>query len=654
MRYRPEIDGLRSIAVVPVILFHAGLSAFSGGYVGVDIFFVISGYLITHIITEDLQKEHFSILEFYERRARRILPALFLVVGICIPFGWIWMLPLQFKDFSQSIVATVLFSSNFHFWLEENYFDTGAGEKPLLHTWSLAVEEQYYVLFPFVLALLWRFKRQQITWLIFGAAIASLVACEWGWRNVPTANFYLALFRAWELLAGSLCALVILRGQHRASNLLSLLGLSMTLIPVFLFDVRTPFPSLYALVPVLGTVLIILYGTTDTWTARFLSAPLLVGIGLISYSAYLWHQPLFAFARMRSIFEPSPWIILLLALASFVLAYLSWRFVEKPFRKGPDSCITSRKAVFATSAFVGAVLLGIGAYGHLLNGKNANNAFHELRPRDVGPCFFRELPSSQSLVHCREWLGRRDFFVLIGDSHAQAISKSLREILHKNGKGLISMTQDGCLPVPRTLREGRSKKDSCLLFADHVFELAASLKPETVIVATRWALHIEGTRYVNSQGFVEEGTSARTFVAGDTSSWDVAQANLIKHIRDEFIRIGQTTPLVLVTEIPEVAWPVPKVAMLGGLNLLEYPYTFYAERNYRVIQLFESILAEGEKNLTIFDAAKVFCPPAIRRLCLQHKDRALLYFDDDHPSSFGSSLLSEALIESVVHHRLAH
>ncbi len=368
MIYRREIDGLRAVAVVPVILFHAGLTVFSGGYVGVDVFFVISGYLITSILISELEQGNFSIARFYERRARRILPALFFVMACCIPFAWMWMLPSELKDFSQSIVAVVFFASNILFWREEGYFAPAAELKPLLHTWSLAVEEQYYLLFPVFLLLAWRFGRNRVFWSICVIAAVSLAASEWGWRNKPSANFYLAPTRAWELLIGSMCAFWLSGREQRTNDWLSLTGLAMIVFAIFYYDDKTPFPSVYALVPVLGTALIIVFGGTGTWTARLLSTRAFVGIGLISYSAYLWHQPLFAFARIRSINDSEQTLMLALAALSLVLAYFSWRYVEKPFRKGQASVLPTRRAVFAASGVIVALFILGGLIGHFGNG----------------------------------------------------------------------------------------------------------------------------------------------------------------------------------------------------------------------------------------------------------------------------------------------
>lgn len=302
MRYRPEIDGLRAISVLPVIMFHAGFTLFSGGFVGVDIFFVISGFLITSIIASEINENKFTFVGFYERRARRILPALFFVIACCCPFVWLWMLPVQAKDFSASVISVVFFASNIFFWMKDGYFSEASELKPLLHTWSLAVEEQYYLLFPPFLLLLWRYGRNRLFLIILTLALGSLLLTELGWRFKPSVNFFLAPTRAWELLAGSLCALIAFGKQPLRSNFLSSFGLGLIVFSILNYDNSTPFPSFYALAPVTGACLILLFGNTGTAVAWLLSRQVLVAVGLISYSAYLWHQPVFALARIRSIF----------------------------------------------------------------------------------------------------------------------------------------------------------------------------------------------------------------------------------------------------------------------------------------------------------------------------------------------------------------
>ncbi len=436
MRHRQEIDGLRAVAVVPVILFHAGFSIFSGGFIGVDIFFVISGYLITSIILAECNDGRFSVVRFYERRARRILPALAVVILACIPFAWMWMLPEQLKDFASSAVAVALFSSNILFWRQSGYFNPLAEQKPLLHTWSLAVEEQYYMLFPLFILLMWRFGRRPLFSAIVLIAGVSLLLSEIGIRTVPTATFYLAPTRAWELLVGSLCALAQFQRPQRTNNVLGLAGLGLIVYAIFCFDASTPFPSLYALVPVIGAALIILFAPQGTWVARLLSMRGFVGIGLISYSAYLWHQPLFAFARIHSLRQPSVLLMATLCALSLVLAYLSWRFVEQPFRRREGRLLAGAPKVLTAAAIATGLMIAAGIGGYLARGfpkrMPATVLALSSADRDINPlsesCHYSEFLHRVSVPDlparlCITGNAEKPITVaILGDSHASAIA----------------------------------------------------------------------------------------------------------------------------------------------------------------------------------------------------------------------------------------
>jgi peptidoglycan/LPS O-acetylase OafA/YrhL len=390
MKYRSEIDGLRAIAIIPVVLFHAGIAGFSGGFVGVDVFFVLSGYLITGILIREAEGGTFSILNFYERRARRILPALFAVMLVCIPFARSWMEIIDFRNFGESLTAVSLFASNFLFWLESDYFGGDAEQKPLLHTWSLAVEEQYYIVFPVLLILIWRYRRGALPWVLAALTLISLGIAEWSWRNAPMANFYLFPSRAWEILAGSLCAWAQWRGGVRRHGGLAWLGLAMILAAIFFFDENTPFPSLLALLPVLGTALIVRYGTGGAGPARLLSTRAMVGIGLISYSTYLVHQPLLAFTRIISLAQPSIWLMAGMAALSFPLGWLSWRFVERPFRRrGPGAIWPGRR--FLAASTVGLVCFA--AFGVAVH----------LKPRAISPLIITDTLIDKEEARSATW-----------------------------------------------------------------------------------------------------------------------------------------------------------------------------------------------------------------------------------------------------------
>lgn len=345
---------MRALAVIPVILFHAGFEWFRGGYVGVDVFFVISGYLITSIILEELEAGKFTLAGFYERRARRILPALFFIMLICLPLAWIWMLPFELESFGASLAAVAVFASNILFWLKTDYFAATSEQIPLLHTWSLAVEEQYYLLFPLFMLLVWNHGKRWLTGLLVFVAVVSLAWSEWLWRHSIDANFYLIPGRAWELMLGALTALYVRHNpfpQGWLAQLAGVIGLGLLAYAVLVFDEGIPFPSLYALVPTIGAVLLILFATDQTVIGKLLSCRVLVGIGLISYSAYLWHQPLFVFARMLALDEPNRWLMGGLSVLALLLAWFSWRFVEKPWRNRNRF---TRRQVFS-AAIIGSI-----------------------------------------------------------------------------------------------------------------------------------------------------------------------------------------------------------------------------------------------------------------------------------------------------------
>ena len=364
--YRSEIDGLRAVAVVPVILFHAGFHLFNGGFVGVDVFFVISGYLITSLLIADLDNKRFSIWNFYERRARRLLPALFFVMMACIPLAWELMLPDPLENFGQSLVATTLFSNNVLLSLTEaDYWEVKAIYKPLLHTWSLGVEEQFYLLFPVFLVITWRFGKKNVFATVIFLTLVSLCLSVWSAQTYTTLNFYMLPTRAWELLTGSLAAFYIGKYNVQKNDIVALIGLAAIIFSVFAYDETLPFPSAYTLVPVTGAVLIIIFAETQTRVAKFLSSKILVGIGLISYSAYLWHQPIIAFVRIYSNEKITVYQSIAVIFFTLLLSLITWRFIEKPFR---NSKTVSTPVFLSLSSIFMALILTTGLYFHFSNG----------------------------------------------------------------------------------------------------------------------------------------------------------------------------------------------------------------------------------------------------------------------------------------------
>jgi len=458
MKYRAEIDGLRALAVLPVILFHAGFEWFSGGFVGVDVFFVISGYLITNIIISEMAEGKFSIVNFYERRARRILPALFFVMAVCIPFAWYFMLPSQLKGFGDSLVSVALFVSNIHFWLGSGYFAIGQTGNPLLHTWSLAVEEQFYIFFPLFLLMFWRLGLRRLIILLLIIFLISFCIANWasffGWhQKIASGGFFLIPARAWELLIGSFLAFYLKFYGNRVGNfwgeLLSFTGLMLIIVSIVFFDRTTPFPSIYTLAPVLGTGLLILT-TSDTIVQKLLRLPMVVGLGLISYSAYLWHQPVFAFVHIIGI-PSSSLLYFALILISLFLAYISWRFVEKPFR---SRSIMSKKVIFTFSALGISFFVSIGILFSSFNGfADRSLSYVEIKQELDWPDTYNRTEDCLNLYGGDQYclisdIRREPTHLLLGDSHANHFYFGLNKVLTEGkDKNLLMTGAGGCPPL---------------------------------------------------------------------------------------------------------------------------------------------------------------------------------------------------------------
>ena len=623
LKYRAEIDGLRALAVIPVILFHAGFELFSGGFVGVDVFFVISGYLITTILIEDIEKNRFSLTSFYERRARRILPALFFVMFICIPFAWMWMLPSQMKDFSQSLIAVSFFASNILFWRESGYFDAAAEEKPLLHTWSLAVEEQYYVLFPIFLFFTWRFGKNKVFWMIVVFAAISLALSEWGWRNRATANFYLAPTRVWEILAGSIAAFVVQKRGVQANNSLSLLGLAAILFSIFAYDENTPFPSVYALVPVVGVVFLVLFAEKETLAAKLLSTKALVGIGLISYSAYLWHQPLFAFARIRSPEHLSLTLMSSLAIASIILAWVSWKFVEKPFRKTNKFSV---KSIFLYS-FAGILCFSVLGYASpylqlktfneqqisILDDREVNRTYMSNEAYDRFGCFFDYTQEASQLLEksCVHQIdGHR--VVLFGDSEAAHYFDGFKSIEAQLGVSTMQFTGTSC----RAIDYGNNSRRCREFFEIFKKRIVPALTPkDTVIVASNWW---------NTHRDI-----------GDLAFKDALRNTLMLLISsDARVVIVGNTPDFILDPYENLA-----VNIASDTDEIYFRTHPYIESDRLILEV------AGELGVKYFLPTEILCKST--ELCLFRDTVDYLFFDTGHLSYYGSRKMARALSEKL-------
>jgi peptidoglycan/LPS O-acetylase OafA/YrhL len=556
--YRREVDGLRALAVLPVIFFHAGFEIFSGGFIGVDVFFVISGYLITSIILAELTAGKFSVSNFYERRARRILPALFFVTVACIPFAWMWLLPSEMKGFSQSLAAVSVFGSNVLFWRQSGYFDTAAELKPLLHTWSLAVEEQFYVLFPLFLMLAWRLGKKWIVALLATVSFASLGVAHWGALNKPAATFFLLPTRGWELAIGAFIAFYFSRKERTdlpaaANQLLSLAGLALVVFGIFAFSKATPFPSLYALVPTVGAALIILFARPQTVVGTLLGSKAFVGIGLISYSAYLWHQPLFAFSRHIVLQEPTTGRLLSLTGATLGLAYISWRYVEQPFRQKDR---LGRRNIFALAIVCSIILFGFGLIGYKtdgfvsrLSGDRGDYASYFENSVPAWKYFEREKIQQHYRDDCNFYDSTKyrigaatqaprdaisaDCYTpnsphakkvfIWGDSHAQQFNHGLQRNLPAEWQ-VMQVASSGC---SARLNATPNKKDYCEYSNWFAIKSISETKPDVVIVGQQDKHSIE-TMATLSSALSQLGVGKVIFT-GPTPHWRADLPSIVIH-----------------------------------------------------------------------------------------------------------------------------
>lgn len=677
MKYRKEVDGLRALAVLPVILFHGGFQTFSGGFVGVDIFFVISGYLITSIIFAEKQEGTFTLVNFYERRARRILPALFVVMLACLPFAWLWMLPSDLKDFSRSLLGVTTFVSNILFWRESGYFVTAAELKPLLHTWSLAVEEQYYLLFPIFLLMTWRLGKRWIVGILAVLSVISLAGAQWGAINKPIANFYLLPTRGWELMVGAFIALSPFaqkiigadtgKTTTHLNQLGSLIGLLLIVYSVFVFDKTTPFPSLYTLIPTLGAAFIILFANPQTFAGKLLSSRIFVSIGLISYSAYLWHQPLFAFARHRSADEPGKPLLFLLTLVAIGLAYISLNYLERPFR---DKKKVGRWPVFFFALAGSIIFLAIGFIGY--SNEGLPNRFppelsHYLYPektQEGTACKLSLLEGTKKIKLCYFGDTNATYSIaLYGDSHSQALFSALDDTFRKSKIKGVRVYLDDCGVIPEVLVDSKYQRTGeplreCLAAYDSLLTYFKE-NVSGVIVSIRWTMqvfpvsgYIDELAYDNGEGgaeYIEPRKYMTLDSAGVASYGEAGKRTAIDHLLQSMN--GLDKKIFLVRPVPEVGWDIPKYNFNSYLNDKTFPKVISTSHDrFKVRNRFVNDILDGSrsyKNIVDIKPETLLCDSYVVGRCVAQIDGMPLYYDDDHLSNAGAALVIGEIMKHV-------
>ena len=678
LTYRPEIDGLRAVAVIGVILYHAqisinGFKIFNGGYIGVDIFFVISGYLITSIILKELYTTgNFSFKNFYERRVRRILPALILVMLVSLPFAWTYLLTGSFIDFSKSILYSLGFSSNFYFHYSGQLYDAeNSLLKPFLHTWSLSVEEQFYIFFPIFLLIVFRYFKKNLLKIFIILFILSLLISEWGSRNYVSATFYLLHSRIWELIAGSILAYLELKFGHRSKNeslnlILPSTGVLLILYSFIFFDDKIFHPSFFTLIPVIGVCLIIWFSNRNEVITKILSTKIFVGTGLISYSLYLWHYPIFAFARIKggapSQFDKFEWIVL-----TFILSILSYFFVERFFRNKKYKFNNLAKILLFFLIIILCFNFNIlskntfeSKLSKLYNYNfNLLNEFENFKETEE----FKKFCTNEN---CKFNIKNKHNLILIGDSHARTLLPGLFKFSKESDMGFISSIVPGCgfiLNINRVTRKTGEIKYGCNKNKQLDRLKLINDNPESIIISFfRLPLILEESMFKSKLGY-----------EGDFDDYiqDSEQSLKTKFSRQKFIsdNIDLTIKktlinghyFIIIYPYPEVGVHVPKelirlskeIARKDKIskkdeflnqNKIITDFSLFKERTNSSFKILSKI---NDKNVKRIYPHKLLCDNDVKNKCITHDNENIFYFDDDHPSNKGAEMINSLIIKKI-------
>jgi peptidoglycan/LPS O-acetylase OafA/YrhL len=630
MKHRPDIDGLRAVAVIPVVLFHAGIRHVAGGYIGVDVFFVISGFLITGILMEDIRHDRFSIANFYERRARRILPALFTVLLFSSLAAYKLLLPNDAYDYGRSLIATLLFASNIAFARQMGYFDGPSEMKPLLHTWSLAVEEQFYIVYPLFLFLVTRFFRKRYAVAIGSMLVLSLGYSIWRVDTQPTTSFYLATTRAWELLIGGILAIQgVPKLQNKLSaNLLGFFGLALIGYGVFAFSAATPFPGVNALYPCVGAALIIYTAmAADTLVARLLSLKPVVFVGLISYSLYLWHWVIIVFAKHYLGHPLAGLEKIAVIVAAFLFASFTWKFVENPFRG--RNAIGTRAWIFSTAAAVAMLFAVFGGLALATDGfpsRFSGEARFLINSRDD---FWKRRDACDHKICHVGTADAPESFILWGDSHAGALAPAFEHLAQSDNIAGAVAFHSGCAPLLGLKRYGAQSED-CTGYGNSVLDYINAHHIKNVFIHGRWGLYTESVR--PEQGIPllltpdlrpEENYAVFSQLVNST----------LKELHDLNLNV------VIIGSVPEVGTNVPETlardAISGKPVAFNLPREQFMKRQERAFQVLRD--AADKYSDQIVYPHEALCTTSE---CSVMKEQYPLYSDDDHLSVHGAMYLT--------------
>jgi peptidoglycan/LPS O-acetylase OafA/YrhL len=626
--YNPAIDGLRAIAVLSVIFFHLKIDFFRGGYLGVDIFFVISGYLISSLIYKELEtKKTFSFTQFYERRARRILPALLFVIIFCLPIAWFYIFPYYFKDYLLSLLTSIFFSSNFYFYLTRVvYAAEDSILKPFLHTWSLGIEEQFYIFFPIFFIFLLKFFKKSSMWLVLIIIVLNILFSDWMSKNYFQINHYMILTRGWELMAGVLICLIQRRYNLNlnpiSNNSLSFLGLILIFFSIFFFNETTRHPSIITTIPILGSMFIILFAKDYTMTNKILSLKPLVWIGLISYSLYLWHHPIIAFKLIshqeNNYFFNNYFLIIII----FSLSIFSYFFIEKPFR---NNQLISKKLFFLILAFLVISLTSFVSFAFYKEGlptrfpkilKYIDERPYDISKEDFKICFQRK----KNFCGTSSINDRKDSIFLVGDSQVASLSHILEEKLKKTNYNLINLTfGNSCY-----YSVGYGSDSFCTQDAQQKRRIEIYKKPNSIVILG----------YTSS------------FMSDKQKKFSLLS---IKDLLDKNYKVVLIYPyMTYKDDISDVL----KKEYFNNRNFFTENSDFTLSNEFSIfnknyLETFNALDNIQNKNLFRVYQHKLFCDNYIKDKCVFNNKHNIFTVDRSHPSSYAGNLIVEKILEKL-------
>lgn len=676
--YRPEIDGLRAIAVLSVILYHAGIEIFKGGFVGVDIFFVISGFLITSIILKDLEMGDFTISKFYQRRVRRILPALITVILISIPFALFLLPPEDLHNFAKSSISSLTFWSNFQFSLEAGYFDTPGEYKPLLHTWSLSIEEQFYIIYPIFFIFFIKFNKKILIFITSIILLLSLFFSQWSgnfnlqypfidddilfYSQSFWSEFMMPFGRIWELALGALCGFLIVSKKNYFQvnnkkvvlfNFFSLVGIVLIFFSFFYLSENFPYPSFYSLIPTLGTALLILFCQKDTLVQKILSYRILVFIGLISYSAYLFHYPIFSFIKY-SYFTTDGFLYIFLIPLILFIAFLNWKYIEKPFRQKNTPIKKLLIFISLSYLFIFAICFFIFSTDGLKERtkfklpQNITQSFNELNSGikcfDIGYIHLEK--NQKNICQIGDGSKKEIDFVIFGDSHIVSYHDLFDKISKKYNKKGLFIGYSGCPPILDIypLRRDQREKD-CNKLNKYVFKIVNDKNIKNLVLISKWTYYTDGNNFGKNLNFI--GLKPRR-----SSNKNLSRKAFEIGIEQTFKRYSKIgTNIFIFNQVPHQIMRPEEIYYKSyninknkfEKNLLHYSVSLEKHNSLKqfTTKIFDQSLKKF-KNLNLISFDDIFCDNMDGK-CLIGNTEHSFYTDPSHLSFYGAELTMDKI-----------